>query len=264
MNFLYFVPKRGRLDFEQVKKIGLGYAFEKNPVPCGVDSGPDSQRGTVLAVSDDGIGYYPDKQTWRKIPGLECDAWVGVENDRLPHAEDLARDELVNGDWITDDRDDRWLAPKARRWGEFDGDILWDYSLPRRLQLDENGDFVPGDLKPRYQKLWGLALDYLEAATLAMSIHPDEDKTLVFTFERINDLVFGALQLNYRIGPIEIDLLGIYDDEFRKAVIDALLDNRRCQELIKKKLLMSEQTGGSSSSGPSQSKPEAQATTAPQ
>jgi hypothetical protein len=79
-----------------------------------------------------------------------------------------------------------------------------------------------------------------------VSAASDEDGSVRFAFDGIDTLAIGALQVNYRVGPVEMDLLGIYDDGVRQQLIDVLLDNATWQKWVKKKLADVALAGGSS------------------
>jgi hypothetical protein len=133
----------------------------------------------------------------------------------------------------------------ARRWHEMNGQILWDYNLPRRMELTDEGLWVPGAVTARYGRLWTLAMAYEDAAQAALENAPDSDDSIRFAFEQIDELAVGALQVNYRVGPIELDCLQVYDMGFRQQVIDVLLDAKTWQTWVKKKLAEAAADGGS-------------------
>jgi hypothetical protein len=193
---------------------------------------------------DGKLGWWPDSQTWKKVPG--CGVWCGMSTADRPTPDALARSEQVTGVELTLDDGNRWLAPKARRWIEIDDRLLWDHNLPRRMTLSDDGLWTPGAVKPRYERLWTLATAYEAAASEAVSAASDEDGSVRFAFDGIDTLAIGALQVNYRVGPVEMDLLGIYDDGVRQQLIDVLLDNATWQKWVKKKLADVALAGGSS------------------
>jgi len=148
-SFYYWVPGgRPGITSQDLAAAGLGYAITQ-PTARGCDSGPDSQRGVVVCHGEnrDGkLGFFPDKQTWRKIPGK--DVWVGWYND-LPTVEDLARETQITGEWVRLGDGQLWLVPMARRWAAMDDTLVWDYNLPCKLSLDDDGKWVPGDVLPQ-------------------------------------------------------------------------------------------------------------------
>ena len=87
---LYFIDGKDRsIKLDEIHKLGLDYAFDKQPTPSGVSGrGPSGSAGVVLAdpkrVPTDKIGYYLDKQTWLQMPGKPV--WVGFYTDDRPKA----------------------------------------------------------------------------------------------------------------------------------------------------------------------------------
>lgn len=236
MQFLYWVPgHRATIKREELYSLGLSYAVEDRHTARGCSNGPDSQHGVVVCHggNEDGrLGYYPEKQTWKQWPGKNI--WVGCDEDDKPGPDDLRRADQITGRWLVLDDGNRWLAPIARKWHEIDDKLLWDYNVPRRLSLDENGQWMPGDVKPRYERLWQLAMEYEDTA--ARAAHNAEGDIVRFTFEHVDELAVGALQVNYRVGPVELDMLGIYDDQARNAIIRVLLDADTRETWLKKKV----------------------------
>jgi len=246
-SFLYWIPGGGvTVPPEQIDEHGLAYAFDGGCTARTCDRGPDGQRGAVVVAggNEDGkCGYWPSKQAWRQVAGRS--AWVGMYNQNKPTPDDLIRQQQVTGVWIDADDGSRWLAPIARKWHVLDDQIVWDYNLPRRLTLNDDGLWVPGEVKPRYERIWQLAMDYEATATEALA-KADSASVVRFRYDDMDLLAISALQVNYRIGPIELDMLGVYDDQLRQRIVDVLLDNDTWQDWIKKKVDTLDTAGSSS------------------
>lgn len=249
--FLYWLPDGGMtVSLDELAAASVAYAFDGKATARTCDRGPDRNRGAVVVAgtNDDGkCGYYPDRQTWRQIP-LQS-VWVGMYRADPPAPADLARAEQVSGQWISDDRKQRWLAPIARKWYEMDDRIVWDHNLPRRLELADDGTWQPGSVKPRYERLWQLAMDYEGAANRALEAATEDTGTVRFRYDNMDELAVGAIQVNYRVGPAELAMLGVYDDQFRQRLIDVLLDNDTWQKWVQKKIAEQVNGGGDSSAG---------------
>lgn len=232
MTFFYWLPfdrqpTSSAAIIEAMKRNGLAYALDDRPTHRTVDSGPDGRRGVVVRNGEnkDGrLGYFTDVQTWRRVPSI--DAWCGMFKDDRPTPDDLARKEMVAGDWVRFDDDSSWLVPKARKWFELDGQLRWINNLPQCLTLNDEGQWVQGGIKAKFKRLWDLAVAYEETA--------DADGKYLFTVEQLNEMAVATLQVNYRIGSTELDMLGVYDESIRGRIIDVLLDVTTLVEWSKK------------------------------
>ena len=111
------------------------------------------------------------------------------------------------------DRED-WLVPVARHaWGE--------PAFPRLRVLDDDGSPAWGDVREDLRDLWGAACRAWEALDQALlGEEPAADLADADLFR----LSVGALALNYRLGPVEVDFLGLFTDEIERRVLLAVLD----------------------------------------
>ena len=71
--FYYWLPEVApSIKLEEICTKGLGYALEDKHTARGCNNGPDGSHGSVVCHGDnrDGkLGYWPDVQTWRRVPG---------------------------------------------------------------------------------------------------------------------------------------------------------------------------------------------------
>jgi hypothetical protein len=230
--FYYWLPCDGPTNsaklLERLRACGLGYAVEDRITSRGSDHGPDAMRGVVICngPNQDGkLGYWPDQQTWKHVPGT--DAWCGMFTADPPKAGDLARKEQVTGEWVQTEDGNAWLAPKARRWFEYEGTLQWALNLPQCLTLGDDGKWMPGGLKAKHKRVWEMARAYESAESR-------DDGTYAFTTDQLNDLAVASIQVNYRIGAVELDLLGIFDQEFRDRLVNVIIDIDTALEWSKK------------------------------
>lgn len=224
--FQYFVPTDASfVALPQLVEAGLGYAFEGDPNQRRTSQGPSSEPGVVVSRSAK-PGYYPDRQTWRQIPGAA--AWVGVGDWNI---DDLARQNMIDGDLV-----EGWVVPKARRFEAEGDDLVQRHLLPRRLTLTDDGYWAPGEIKPRFRRLWELAV----AWQAQMIDGADAGEAEV---QDLDSAAIEALKVNYFVGPAEIDLLGIYDVEFAQHVMHAVLDMNTLADLVKKKAVSGPPSG---------------------
>ncbi|MGA2032853.1 MAG: hypothetical protein ABSG68_11385 [Thermoguttaceae bacterium] len=267
---LYFIPAASSsISLAELRRAGLGYAFESAElVKRAVTRGPGGAPGQIVAAGCAGeVGYFPERQTWRKIPwGVDRGAcansphaarptphdppaspWVGYFTAAAPTPDWLARAKQLSGHEVTLLDGNRWLAPIARGWTEEDGELRWFHTLPRRCDLDEEGRWTQDRVLDRYRPLWDLALRWDEARMAALrspesrvqSPEPEPGADVLqvrFDFEDILAAAVAALQANYRIGPTEVALLGLLTQELAVDVLDALADFPTRLDWLKKKL----------------------------
>lgn len=254
--FLYWLPDGGvTVTRDDIKRLKLTYAIDVPVTPHTATKGPDGRRGCTFVVGDnrDGrCGYYPERQQqWRQLPDSEV--WCGMYQQYRPTPTDLQRNAVLPGMLVRDDSDNEWLVPTARRWQEVDSELFYDCNLPRRLSYADEGVWLAGDVKPRYQRLWELVKAYDAAVQAALLSHADDYTGPVqFTFNEIDEFAIAALQVNYRVGPVELDLLGCYDIELRQQIIDAVLDTATFTQWVQKKTHEPASGGSSSHSGQEQ------------
>jgi hypothetical protein len=239
MYFNYFFPNRDRVKVDELLDAGLGYVFDPETAseptstftPRTVSRGPGGQSGLIVSTNDRYCGYYENAQMWRQEAGE--DYWVGMWKDEPPTPETLARSNQIPGVYLRLDDGNTWLIPKARHFEEFDGEILARTVLPTRLTRDADGRWYPGEIKPRYRRLWELVEGYLEAVT---NSEEDDGGMVHVRFEDLDNLVIEAFQANYKVAATEIDLLGVYDVNLRNRVVRILTDMDSWAVLFKKKL----------------------------
>jgi hypothetical protein len=97
---------------------------------------------------------------------------------------------------------------------------------------------MPGDVKPRFKRLWE------DALLCERSVINEEDIEF-----NIDSVAVRALQTNYRVSEAELDMLGIYDEALRSAIVAALIDLSAILDWVQKKTAGAVIDGGSSCSG---------------
>jgi hypothetical protein len=196
--------------------------------------GPGKQVGTVIspvskAHGSGFVGNDPAKQRW--VPGPLTTHhspptpayWVGSLIGNPPTPPDLERWSVLGGAIVTDKCGWEWRVPIARAPQQPFG------SLPQTYTFDAAGEPQP-HLDPAYQWLWDLAGEirnwYVRAAG------PPEDATpaeqAAYVPPKFAELVKHAariLQVNYRVGPLELNLL----HELGRPVLSQLLVHGICQ-----------------------------------
>jgi hypothetical protein len=248
--FLYYLPGLHAASRAEIKAAGLGYAFSRSPATVRVAGGPDGQGGIVLAdeaALGRGPSYARDGQAWRRIPGLP--AWVGRGNeDPLPGPADLARDDQLDGHWLTLGDDRAWLCPVARGAIVEDGELRWFVRVPRILDVDEEGNWYPARVAPRFARLWQIAERWAETHAGARR-ESDEagNVSIVLTVQDAIGFAVESLAANYRLGVAEAGILGLLTKDLAGAVLDNVIDMPGIAEALKKKL---DPAGGRTADGP--------------
>lgn len=182
-------------------------------------SGPEGKGGMLVQCLPDGastmVRYEPDKQSWRKGPGVPPKYWVGVDNDAKPGPDDLKRQRVYDGTPVRLLDGNDWIVPRC--FGYLEGR---DATLPRLLDVADDGETVVTRVHPRYQKLCDDAFRWWKQFTGRL---PENEHLKPAGMVQ---LALEALAVNYRIGKVEaIALLGLWGtDEFGlilRAMIDA-------------------------------------------
>jgi hypothetical protein len=209
--FLYFVeaPSEKPADVETLRNAGIYYAFDDDgflgmPPTTFLRSGIDGKPGYVFGrdLGKYQMAYHPDQQRWKKIPGTQ--SHVGIYRDAIPHPESLRRRDFMEG-YTTQLADgNNWTVPIARIFNEGESSVC----LPRYLDLDDNGKWVPGDVSERYAHIGRIADGFWQAWYPAMVESMEKkDQTIPVEYDDpIGDAV-EVLSSNYRISQVEVALL---------------------------------------------------------
>ncbi len=253
--FLYYLPGPVEgVSIQDVRKAGLGYAFDSKGCACpGVlNNSPDGGQGVMAADPErvEKIGCYADQQVSRKIPG--SNAYAVLYKDSKPGPDDLARKEQLGGHWVTLNDGNEWLIPVARGAVEDDGAIAWTFQVPQRSILNDNGDFERGDVVDQFVPLWDLATKWFDVRMNAL-LESDGD-VIEFSFDGLLKSAVEALACNYVLDAVECDMIGILTEENAVAILDALIDMPTRTELLKK--IANQHAGLPSDDGPSDATPD--------
>lgn len=218
-SFLYYLPGHTSqiITTEAVKKAGLSYAFPVGtPRVCNAmpGAGPDGGAGAILTDSEH-YRFNIQTQTWANAG----DFWVGYQTDSPPGPDDLIRKKadgrlnVLDGQFLELADEREWLIPVGRRWCEEDSQAKWYCNLPSKLKFGQSKQVLLGGVLPRYARLWAIA----EA-----DIQRGEDSVLSGS-----GIVYAAadiLQANYKVGPAEIELLGLFTQDTPRAILDIFGD----------------------------------------
>ncbi len=245
--FLYYVAGKtpGISDKEIRFDLGLDYAFDDGVVPTKAEvyGGPDGNNGIVIA---DGarfpgrIGFYPDDQTWTKIP--KSSVWVGhYTGAEQPAPANLQRKTMLDGVQVVLADGGAWLAPIATSYEDSPGAPMSPvHYLPTANRLNEDGDWESGEILPRYRPLFRDAMicwtAFMEAAQAEIENAIETGEATV-TFHVADQAAVAATAIgaNYVVGPAECSLLGLFTDLNTNQVIAILIDWASFEEICSKK-----------------------------
>lgn len=250
--FLYYLPGRTRdVEVADLRKAGLGHAFDDTCTACEVQTGPDGKAGVIVAddrrVPANLIKYKPDEQQWRGIPG--SDIQVGMYTEDRPTPDDLERDQMLLGHMVRMGDGNDWLVPIARGYKEEDGELRWYVALPQVDELKDDGEWFAGEIVDPFKPLWNSAMRWWNAfcaAVGAETTQGEADGTTSFEFGELVQAVVMVLAANYLVGTAEIGLLKLSNGQCRPNVMNATIDLPTIIAWNKKKLAAA---GSNSSDG---------------
>ena len=218
------MPKRTQVNCEWLRSIGLGFAFDEkqaidkreivSPVPQF-----DDQVGMVITTdSKSQLGFYPERQTWHRLTSIGHESvFYGWDNDAPPTPKDLARQEMIDGEFVQLDDGNKWLIPIAREYVVHDGEPLARCALPCKLSL-VNGELLKsGRPLQKYQDLWQIAENW--------AMHISTSSTV--SAEHVTQAAL-CITANYKICTEQLFEIEAINSTLRKAfdVLNVLTDLR--------------------------------------
>jgi hypothetical protein len=236
--FMYFVPET-QTEAEAravLQEAGAGHVIEQ-PGPDWMHeaAGPRGHGMLAVARGADGelgeVGYRAELQTWQPAPGGRY--LVGLRGGVPPGPADLIRARALDGYPVVMGDGRPWIIPVARRYDLTGGELGWVRALPSRRRLNAEGRWEAGEILPRYAVLWRhverhMGIFERAAGGDAQAVAEAGD------FQAENDLVVAALAANYRVGAVEVSLLGLITAEVVVPVLEALIDKPGLDALTKK------------------------------
>jgi hypothetical protein len=214
---------------------GLGHVATTHGVQCQqIASGPEGNAGLLVSagnVPPAHLRYVPDDQEWTVAPAKFCPAgkrWaVGyMVASGTPGPDQLARKHQLDSRSVQMADLREWKIPLAKQWFRVenqDPPAAWSHSLPRVMQLDDEGKFAPGQVHAKYRRLWDMAVEYETKLFDAVSQYADDQDSVTFDFDS-TVMAVEALSLNYHMGAVEISLLGLLDTDVIQTVADTIRD----------------------------------------
>ena len=226
--FLYWVPTpKPIIQREAITQYGLDYALPYAAISRPAFNGPGGQGAGAVVVDSvasallPSHGYHPDRQEWRQLE--QSEVWVGWFPEAMPSPDGLARTAMTplkRPVTLSDGR--QWLAPVAQRIVENESVPTGLCSLPQSVAR-KDGEWVLGEVRQQYRELWRVAretFDRMQDGNGSIAIQLDS--------------AVIALAANYRIGPTEAGILGLFESDGAVAweVLKVLIDYAGLDELL--------------------------------
>jgi len=202
-------------------------------MPC--DKGPDGNPGLIVTLSNRPRYVEGDAQVWRKHLDLDG-VMVGMYAGDAWSPSDFARAEQLPGQDV-----DGWHIPIAIEYGVTEGHVSYQSALPTQWSYGGAGVWQRGTVASQYVQMWSL----VEQATENLDFQIGKTDSLVFSMHP--ELFMVAITANYRVGPMELDMLGVASQRFYGRVLAVILDLDRYGQMMQKK--SESEAGGSSADG---------------
>lgn len=234
---LYFIPgaQPGVAKLPELRKLGLGYAFDEPAGAAQVTRGPSGQPGVIVAdkatVPEQQRGYFPDRQRWLAIPGNEHGVQVGLTLAAPPAPAELARPQMLPGHLVKLADGHAWHAPVARQIDAEAEQIIGHCVLPMSLGFDAAGQWTATSVQAMYQPLWTIAVTWWNAVIAA----EETEEGATVSFAGLLDSAVTALQANYRVSRAECVLLELLTVQHARGILNALIDYPTILVWLKKK-----------------------------
>lgn len=244
--FLYYLPSRdGAIHRADLQTSALAYAFdERSSVASrGIVNGPDGGTGLIAVderrVRHDRLKYAPQEQRWQALPWLskersahkiakpEAAPWVGYWIEDRPKAPDLIRHDALDGHDVILGDGEQWIIPVARASTDQAGELRWYCALPSRIGLDDQGEFVTGEIVEKFRALYGAAsrwADLFYGQIIADWKEGKDTNTVEVDFPERTATAVLALKANYVVDRAEVIMLDLLTEQNLHAVLNALID----------------------------------------
>jgi len=234
--FLYFVPNKsgGESAKAVITEAGGAGILYPGIAANHTGAGPGGPGGMMLSPKGP-TAFDPNVQQWQRVPGGAY--WIGIDTQNMPGPDDLIRQHPLPGHRVELADGHEWVIPMARRAIQTNGEISWAAALPTVRRFGDDGTWVAGDIVNRYKPLWNEALRI--DAMLAASAAGGDDAFANLDFDAETNIAALAIAANYRVGPVEISLLGLISSAVIIPVVNALLDMPSLAELVSKKVTAS-------------------------
>lgn len=234
--FLYFLPSERTYQPIHLVEYGLQHIVDSGVgiLQQQVIRGPGCQPGVLIGAEDrwtQGDVKWSDHLRHKPLPKPHAakQAMCCWLDGKIPAPADLVRVKQLSGQYLTLADGRPWLVPHARRWSG--GQYLIE--LPRAVDIDDDGQFVMGDVLPQYAAIWEHACNYWDQLTeSARKVQAGESGD--FTINNPMQIIVDALAANYRVSARELGIMRAIDDQIVNDVLRVLIDYDGMSQLEKK------------------------------
>lgn len=237
MEFIYYVP-RATSQSTQIPPA-LAYAFGDRVTSSAVHAnGPDGGSGTVFggATYADNLamfGVYHDRQTWKPYPGSPY--WIGWNTEHPPQPAELIGENPIEGLAVRLGDGNHWQIPRARSCVQLEtGQLAPIISLPRRMELTDGCEWVPGGVLQPYVDLFNVAEKWWQFLMQEAERSADSEEISIQVSEAA-DWCTTVLATNYRVSAVEVWLLDLLNDFTRGDILNAVVDLQTWMDRAAKK-----------------------------
>lgn len=168
--------------------------------------------------------YLPDEQTWEVVQTAEGKVayWIGWNNGQVPQPNDLLRREVIFGNTVEDGQGRKWQVPIARAAGAETG------CLPKRYAFDPITSATTTTVRDDMLWLWRLAGEIWDYCVWHAQESEDREseppEASKISMDGLAQAALKVLSVNYRIGPKEASVLGVFEDKTVMKVLQACVN----------------------------------------
>jgi hypothetical protein len=210
---LYFIESVPAVSDATIADAELAYALAPGCAHRLASQGPGEADGAVCSLVADGLGFFPERQTWHDIGernGHRC--WFGWTKDARPTPGDLKTEAAIAGQSVKLFDGHCWTVPRAIA---MQNGYLRP-AVPQSVKWDGK-HWVRGAVKQAYKRLDAIGRDFWDRWMV-----PLEDPAKVVTVAEANDLAAEVLAINYRISRWEIGALELFSFDQAGSAIEVL------------------------------------------
>ncbi len=225
-NMLYYLPQLGALNADVLAQYGLtrvAFAAHKT-VNAVLQNGPDGKAGTLVMFSNPcaqkdpefRFAYSAGSQTWNQNAD---GSWCGFYTDGKPGPDDLARANMVPGDFVELRDGNKWVVPAVRLGNGGLG-------VPRGLSVSSGGELIQEDL-PEYSDVCAAADTVFDFCLKEMV---GAERSMMF----LDAIKYAscALSLNYRIDANGANALKLFTTENVIECCRAMVDYNNLRQAL--------------------------------